>query len=523
MRALPLSSSGSSISSAVLYTKERMILVGEAAAQAAFTDPLAFEPAPKRRLGEPEVRLSGLFVPVTDLVAAVLGEVLARAADITGGPPRELVLTFPENWSHALQQRLATAAEVAGIDIRQVRLVGEAAAAAEFYTATGADYPVGTRLAVFDFGAGTCGVAVLDKQANGAFTVAAADGIDSLGGLDLDARIHAWVLQQLSAVNVALAAEVSDVTRVAAHLDLADSIRNAKEALSEAHSAEIVVSGTAGSEALQLTRDQFDQLIGADITRAVRLTESVLYQANTVRWQDDPITILMTGGCSHIPLLQSRLAALGRVEIVDAPKAVLTHGALRATPAPQEWQSSKPPPLPTPVGRKSRRSQADAATRSEPERSRRRIRITSRMRKTAAWAAIVAIVVSGIGLAAVTIYGSITAPSPSERVAPPRTTLAPPPPKVPTAMEFTVNVLVTENTCAPDGNCIYKYTIEPKYIGLHPLPETPFTVFYEVTGGHQPQKGEFTVHKDQAKILKDVVLDGPPGAQLKAVVMNVAG
>jgi hypothetical protein len=151
------------------------------------------------------------------------------------------------------------------------------------------------------------------------------------------------------------------------------------------------------------------------------------------------------------------------------------------------------------------------------------VRVSSTVRKWSAGLALFAIVISGIGLAAVTIFGSMTAPKPSQQASTPRTTVAPPSPKVPTPVEFTVNVIVTGNTCAPDGNCAYKYTIEPKYIGLHPLPETPFTVFYEVTGGHQPQKGEFTVHKDQAKILKDVVLDGPPGAQLKAVVMAVTG
>ncbi len=31
------------------------------------------------------------------------------------------------------------------------------------------------------------------------------------------------------------------------------------------------------------------------------------------------------------------------------------------------------------------------------------------------------------------------------------------------------------------------------------------------------------MHKDQAQILKDVVLEGPPGAQLKANVMSVTG
>lgn len=151
------------------------------------------------------------------------------------------------------------------------------------------------------------------------------------------------------------------------------------------------------------------------------------------------------------------------------------------------------------------------------------MRVSSTVRKWSAGLALVALVASGVGIAAVMIFGSMLSPKPAQQASTPRTTLAAPSPKVPTPWEFTVNVIVTDNTCAPDGNCAYKYTIEPKYIGLHPLPETPFTVFYEVTGGHQPQKGEFTVHKDQAKILKDVVLEGPPEAQLEAVVMNVTG
>jgi hypothetical protein len=43
------------------------------------------------------------------------------------------------------------------------------------------------------------------------------------------------------------------------------------------------------------------------------------------------------------------------------------------------------------------------------------------------------------------------------------------------------------------------------------LPAAPFTVKYEVQGGNQPQPGEFTVEGSQAKILKDVVIEGPPG------------
>lgn len=148
------------------------------------------------------------------------------------------------------------------------------------------------------------------------------------------------------------------------------------------------------------------------------------------------------------------------------------------------------------------------------------MRVSPLVRKWSAGLALFAIVVSAVGIAAVMIFGSMNADQ-GPRTAAPRTTLPAPSPKTPTPVEFNVNVLVTEHTCAPDNRCAYKYTIEPKYIGLHPLPETPFTVFYEVIGGLAPQKGEFTVHKDQAKILKDVVVEGPPNAQFKATVMDV--
>ena len=110
------------------------------------------------------------------------------------------------------------------------------------------------------------------------------------------------------------------------------------------------------------------------------------------------------------------------------------------------------------------------------------MRVSSAVRKWTATMALIAIVVGGIGVTGFVIFGGMTAPKPSQP-ATPRTTLAPPSPKVPTPVEFAVNVIVTDQQCAPDGKCTYTYTIEPKYIGFHPLPEQPFTVFYEVTGG----------------------------------------
>ena len=144
------------------------------------------------------------------------------------------------------------------------------------------------------------------------------------------------------------------------------------------------------------------------------------------------------------------------------------------------------------------------------------------VRRLLAALAIVAMLIGGVSVAAVLIFGDHSKPVASP-TATPRTTRPPPSPSVPTPKEFTINVVVTEQNCQPGGDCAYKYTIEPKYIGFHPLPPTPFTVKYEVQGGNQPQPGEFTVEGSQAKILKDVVLEGPPAARLQAVVLQVIG
>ena len=127
-----------------------------------------------------------------------------------------------------------------------------------------------------------------------------------------------------------------------------------------------------------------------------------------------------------------------------------------------------------------------------------------------------------VSVASILIFGDHSKPA-APPTATPRTTLDPPPPSPPTPKEFTINVVVTEQACQPDGGCVYKYTIEPKYVGFHPLPAAPFTVKYEVQGGNQPQPGEFTVEGSQAKILKDVVIEGPPAARLHAVVLAVVG
>ena len=83
-------------------------------------------------------------------------------------------------------------------------------------------------------------------------------------------------------------------------------------------------------------------------------------------------------------------------------------------------------------------------------------------------------------------------------------------------------MVVTDQNCSGPTGCVYKYRVEPKYIGLHPLPDKEIKVVYQVTGGHQPQVGDFTVQGGQARVLQDVPLEGPPGARLQATVTQTS-
>ncbi len=131
-------------------------------------------------------------------------------------------------------------------------------------------------------------------------------------------------------------------------------------------------------------------------------------------------------------------------------------------------------------------------------------------------------IVAGIGVTIAVVNGA------QSNTHPPRRSLHDSPhlhraPQVPIPAEFQIAVVVTDQNCSGPSGCVYKYRIEPKYIGMHPLPDKEIKVVYQVTGGHQPQVGDFTVQGGQARVLQDVALEGPPGARLQASVTQIVG
>ena len=134
-------------------------------------------------------------------------------------------------------------------------------------------------------------------------------------------------------------------------------------------------------------------------------------------------------------------------------------------------------------------------------------------RRLIAALAVFAVIAAGLGIT----IAVLTARKPQPHTA------AAPPPRVPTPAEFQLGVVVTDQDCSGGDRCLYRYRVEPKYRGAHPLPDNQITVTYRVSGGHQPQTGDFTVQGGQARVLQDVPIEGPPGAHLQASVTQVVG
>ena len=138
--------------------------------------------------------LGGDEVEVADVVAETLRYVTAKAVAVAvagGEPPSAVVLTHPQEWASRRRAALRAAWDRVGLDVGDVRLVPEPVAAVSWF-ANVAEIPDGGSVAVFDYGGGTCDVAVLRRRTGGAtaeatsIEILAHAGRDALGGNALD-------------------------------------------------------------------------------------------------------------------------------------------------------------------------------------------------------------------------------------------------------------------------------------------------------------------------------------------------
>ena len=320
-----LGTTAATLASVVLLRADGSVLVGEAAERRGVDEPNRIAREFKRRLGDPTpLFLGGTPYGAEALMGHLLRSVLATVSEREGDAPSNVVLTHPVNYGPYKMEMVQETARLSGLDMSHLTLLPEPVAAAVSY-ANRQRVDAGEIFAVYDFGGGTFDAAVLRRTAEGFQVIGRPEGMERLGGIDVDAAIVAHVDESLGGRIADLDGSQPDV--LAGMTALRAECREAKEALSSDTDAVIRVSLPGIQSTVRITRSELEQMIRP---RVIETIESLRRTVASAGIQMDRISrILLVGGSSRIPLVGEMVAqSTGRPIALDAhPKFAIATGA----------------------------------------------------------------------------------------------------------------------------------------------------------------------------------------------------
>ncbi len=262
-----------------------------------------------------KLRIGGKPRSPVEISAEILKTLRMRAEAALEKPVERAVITVPAYFDDAARTATRDAARVAGLEV--LRLVNEPTAAALAY---GLDKGSEGLYAVYDLGGGTFDFSLLRLE-KGVFQVLATGGDTALGGDDFDRAIAERMLAERKRDGLVDAIDESAVKKA---LGLA---RTMKEQLSdrEQTSGRLELSGTPSFHAL--TRDEFDAMIAAYVTRTIDIAKGVLLDAGIKA--DELEGVVLVGGSTRVPLARAKVAEfLGKPPLTDIdPDEVVALGA----------------------------------------------------------------------------------------------------------------------------------------------------------------------------------------------------
>ncbi len=326
---VPLGNRAATVPSVLFLRDDGVMLVGEAAARRAVTEPDRVVREFKRRVGDAvPVVVGDEPFSAAHLTAQMVKWVADKVAEREGGPADYAVLTHPASWGPHRQAVLAEAAATAGLPA--AGLLPEPVAAGLYY-ATQQRVPPGALVAVYDLGGGTFDATLLRKTDDGFGVLGVPLGDDRLGGVDVDHAVLDHVVRTLGPAWP----QVDDEDRVgiAALTQVQQAAVEAKEALSSdtAATVPVVLPGTATD--VRITRLELERLVAPLVARTLELVRQSCDAAGVT--PDQLTTVLLVGGASRMPLVAQMVTnELGRPVAVDAhPKYAVCLGAAIAAAA----------------------------------------------------------------------------------------------------------------------------------------------------------------------------------------------
>ena len=319
-----LGTHSAAIPSVVLARSDGSVLTGEAAARRAALEPDRVAREFKRRLGDSTpLLLGGSPYSAEALTARLLRAVLDLVTAREGGAPASICVSHPANWGPFKTDLLRQAVRLADVRVPVIYTTEPEAAAVSY--ARQERLAPGDTVAVYDLGGGTFDAAVLRRTAAGFEILGQPEGIERLGGIDIDAAVFNHVLRSVGDALSAL--DEDDPASVGAVARLRSECTDAKEALSSDTDVAIPVMLPALTTEVRLTRAELENMVRPSLYDSIDSLKRAVRSAGV-----DPgelAAVLLVGGSSRMPLVAQLVGSeLGRPVAVDAhPKHAIALGA----------------------------------------------------------------------------------------------------------------------------------------------------------------------------------------------------
>ena len=277
---------GGNITPSCVSENEGIIEVGEFARRTWGNAPDRAAARFKRGMGtSAKYEINGRAFTPTQLNTFVLKKLL-KDASASLGEIGEAVVTIPANFAHEARDATMAAAKSAGLDVRFI--VNEPTAAALFYAFQSGDELSGN-YAVYDLGGGTFDISIIRVDGHHV-EVLATNGVAKLGGDDFDNSIVRMITKKYQ-----------DAT--GDNFDPADFTKNDAEDEKKALSRRDRVTARVGRKLIDLTRDEFEEAISAQVTQTEMLCEATIDEAGI--HASDIRDVFLAGGSTRIPIVRA--------------------------------------------------------------------------------------------------------------------------------------------------------------------------------------------------------------------------